>query len=91
MDKKSTLKEALGEMYLKRSSGNTTRLIDTAVQIIFSGYICVVRDHYNRGNDLMANTILFEKIQMRLHLEHQNQVDLFNFDKENLEISLYPF
>ena len=48
------------------ATGNTTRLIDNAIQIIFSGKICVVRD-CGRNQD----SELFEKVVRRLRVEHR--------------------
>lgn len=68
-----------------RQIGNSTRLIDNAIQIIFSGYICVIRDHVNNNR---TNQFLFDKIMGRLESEHRGSVHRLNIDKSNLEISL---
>lgn len=68
-----------------RQIGNTTRLVDTAIQIIFSGYICVVKDHVNNRK---MNEFLFHKILKRLEMEHSGSFNKINIDKINLEISL---
>ena len=48
-----------------RATGNTTRLIDNAIQIIFSGKVCVVRDcGENQDSEL------FKKVLRRLRVEH---------------------
>ena len=73
-----------------RQSGNTTRQIDEAINIIFSGKICVVRDHYMDGNHRQANGILFDKIIDRLWSEYPRLMndDKINSDEMKLEISL---
>ncbi len=50
-----------------RATGNTTRLIDNAIQIIFSGKICVVKDHHKDSN---CDRDLFKKVLRRLRVEH---------------------
>jgi len=52
-----------------RMCGNTTRLIDHAVQIIMSGKICHVLDHHEMGESVAANNKLASKIMYRLHNE----------------------
>jgi hypothetical protein len=53
----------------ERMCGNTTRLIDHAVQIIMSGKICHVLDHHEMGESVTANNKLASKIMYRLHNE----------------------
>ena len=55
-----------------RRSGNTSRLVDRAIQIIFNGDICVVRDHTDNGESKLANHHLMQLILMRLNNEHSS-------------------
>jgi len=50
-----------------RVCGNTTRLIDKAIQMIFSDGGCIVRDYYPNKE---ANVNLFNRIIGRLNSEH---------------------
>ena len=54
-----------------RRDGNTTRLIDNAIQILYSGKVCVVLDHYDDGKYRNSNKLLFEAILKRLTIEHR--------------------
>jgi len=68
-------------------SGNTTRMIDLAIQMLFDGFIVEVKDHYNRGNARFANEKLFDRLLRRLFREHPGQMkDHVKYDKENLTI-----
>lgn len=66
----STLEYAEGTMIYERRRGNTTRLIDAAIQIILSGNICIVQDHKKQGTSYLLNSILAEAIHKRLRNEH---------------------
>lgn len=54
----------------ERRSGNTTRLCDKAIQMLFNGDICVVRDAHRNGECSVANRFLFRKVLQRLFNEH---------------------
>lgn len=71
-----------------RRSGNSTRQIDRAVQIIFSGKVCKVLDHHEMGTNERANKRLFGLIMERICMEHPNVVKHLNIDSGRLEISL---
>ncbi len=58
-----------------RRDGNTTRLVDNAIQIIYSGKICVVLDHHEMGRNKDMNKRLFNLIMQRLQNEHRRAVD----------------
>lgn len=53
-----------------RGTGNTTRQVDLAIQLLFSGYKVEVKDHYNGGELRAANENLFDRILRRLSMEH---------------------
>jgi len=76
------------DVTLVRRDGNTTRLIDKAIQIIFSGDICVVRDHAKSGSDFYCNKELMKKIMKRLQQEHDIEFNYLVIDFDHLEISL---
>lgn len=54
----------------KEKAGNTTRLVDFAIQLVFNGYRVIIKDHKNNGNDSTANDCLYKKILRRLQIEH---------------------
>jgi len=54
-----------------RRMGNTTRLIDSIIQLLFTtDTIILVRDHYQNGADRRANEFLFDRVLKRLASEH---------------------
>lgn len=57
-----------------RRVGNTVRLIDHAIQLLFSGKAIVCCDHYKNGAHDLANKDLFYRILDRLHREHPGLV-----------------
>ncbi len=75
-----------------RRRGNTTRLIDRAIQIIFNGDVCLVQDHHEHGENRLANEFLFDKIVARIKNEHPYilQEGLLNIEKNRLKIYLIP-
>jgi hypothetical protein len=86
----TTLEGMLDKITYKRRDGNTTRLVDNAIQILFNGDICVVLDHHEMGRNSKANKHLFDAILKRLEVEHrwffeQKRVKI---DKNRLEIRL---
>lgn len=54
-----------------RRQGNTTRLVDSAIQDLFSGAKIKVLDHYDNGQNSKANLTLYNKILDRLNFEHK--------------------
>ena len=66
----TTLDGQLVKLTGSRRDGNTTRLVDHAIQILFSGDICVVLDHHEWGMNRMANEHLMNKVLDRLQHEH---------------------
>lgn len=38
-----------------RMSGNSTKIVDNAIQIIMNGHVCVVRDHHENGKSQKSN------------------------------------
>jgi hypothetical protein len=71
MKRESCLYKLRDALTVKRRSGNSTRLIDNAIQIIFSGKVCVVQDHYQHGEIKMINKLLFDRVIKRLESEHR--------------------
>lgn len=84
--KVSTLEGMEDKLLSGRRHGNTTRLIDNAIQIIFSGNICVVEDHHDMGSHKVANKHLFDKILKRLNSEHGRETMYLHYDVSKLEI-----
>jgi len=90
LKKVTTLEGMLDKITYKRRDGNTTRLIDNAIQILFNGDICVVLDHHEMGRSPIANKYLFDSILRRLEVEHRwiFEQKKIKIDKNNFEISL---
>ena len=76
--------------YFKRRAGNTTRQCNFAIEMIMAGYIVEVKDHFQNGENRLANNYLFNKIIDRLKLEHNYQYlidnNILSYCKTNLEI-----
>lgn len=70
-----------------RRSGNTTRLVDTAIQNLFRGETILCLDHNGHNT---ADTTLMEKILRRLSIEHSIDRDevVVNFDKKTIKLKL---
>lgn len=85
----STLDGMEDKITSTRRDGNSTRLVDNAIQIIFSGDICVVKDHVNGGEHIESNKLLFDRILRRIMVEHQfiDRTQLYA-SKNRLEIGL---
>jgi hypothetical protein len=66
--RQSTL-EGVTDTHVRRD-GNTTRVIDNAIQIIFSGKVCIIQDHWQGGTNGDANIDLFKRVVRRLQSEH---------------------
>ena len=71
---KSTLDGAEFLILSGRRMGNTTRLIDYAIQIIFSGETVVIKDHHESGKNYSENKRLFDLIVRRLEIEHPGAI-----------------
>ena len=74
-----------------RASGNTTRQIDAAIQVLFDGKIIMVRDHFELGENRKINRILFDRILDRLSFEHFGGgllTDHLDINTHTLEISI---
>ena len=53
----------------ERRSGNTTRIIDEAIQALFNHGAVIVKDHFDTGKN---NKALIHKIVRRITMEHPN-------------------
>lgn len=75
-----------------RRTGRTTRQIDEAIQVIFSGKEWVAKDHCDNGENHFANSDLFFSVIKRLTNEHNLPTLLtlgpMNINKEKLTIQL---
>lgn len=84
-EKQSTL---IGfEHNLERMTGNSTRQIDLAIQLLFQGKIVKVEDHAAYGRKHI-NDLLFDRILDRLYHEHQHIFDKIKYDRKKHEIEL---
>lgn len=84
---KSTLQDSEELISSVRRSGNTTRLVDKAIQDLFSGCIIKAEDHYERE---VGDRDLYFKILKRLKHEHNlldKDLDL-NFASKTIGIKL---
>ncbi len=70
-----------------RRSGNTTRLIDAAIQNLFRGETILCLDH---AGHLSAHNDLIHRILRRLSIEHSIDGDdvVVNFDKKTIKLKL---
>lgn len=82
-DKTETTLENAKEITRYRRDGNTTRLIDNAIQILFRGKVCVCLDHYEMGRNRNANRDLY-----RLSSEFNLSTKEVRVDINKLEIEL---
>jgi hypothetical protein len=53
-----------------RRCGNTTRLVDHAVQMVFAGKIVVCFDHHEKGENMRENQRLLRLVMERMGREH---------------------
>ena len=70
MNKKVNTLDKFTDYTYGRGTGNTTRLVDHTIQILFEGKECLILDHHEFGNNIAANEILLKKILRRLDIEH---------------------
>lgn len=74
-----------------RKVGNSTRICDHAIQLLFSGHKIQVQDHFENGTNTHSNKLLFTKIMNRLYDEHKLQVKDIEFDMDRLTIKLKDY
>jgi hypothetical protein len=55
-----------------RCSGNSTRIIDHAIQQLFEGKTILVQDIWEEGKNKNVNKDLFDRIIKRINFEHFN-------------------
>lgn len=91
----STLDGMLLELSLERRAGNSTKLIDRAIQILFNGYTVFVQDHWVKSGPEAheaASLDLFQKVLKRLASEHNLDFlikrELIQINKRALTIKL---
>ena len=82
----STLTSMYGFITHNRRDGNSTRLVDNAIQILYDGKVCVVEDHHGLGKNIQANRYLMDKIIHRLSTEH-NLSAMMDEDKIRIDMS----
>ncbi len=75
-----------------RRSGNSTRLIDHTIQLLFSGYRVIVKDHYEGGESFALNLRLYKKIIKRIQMEHlhllENHKLVSTNDNDQIEMEI---
>lgn len=62
---------------LGRRVGNTTRIADNVIQLLFQGGKVLVHDHAYKNRLVNTNCYLFDIIKNRLKFEHN--IDKYNF------------
>ena len=60
-----------------RRIGNTTRIADNAIQLLFEGKKVLVHDHAHKNRLISPNNYLLDMIRERLKFEHN--IDRHNF------------
>lgn len=92
MERKIISTLPITKIYPFRRSGNGVRLIDSAIQIIFEGHICLVQDEFEKGTNNKANKYLFKRVLKRLASEHNLDYLIKNnkikIDNKELTINL---
>jgi len=71
-----------------RRMGNTTRIIDNIIQIIMSGKVCKIEDHYNGR---LARIHLLNRLCERIAMEHHfvwEDVLRIDYNKEFIWIEI---
>lgn len=80
------------EYTYQRRSGNSTRQIDMAINLLFKGSKLEVKDHWEYGSHRKANEDLFRRILKRLQFEHNLDLlikeNKIKIDKYKLTIEL---
>jgi len=72
-----------------RASGNTTRIINFAIEMLFRGITIKVEDHFENGTNSMANRMLADRIISRLISEHFNDdMSRVDFNRSKMTIKL---
>lgn len=69
-EKTETPNDRRMELSLYRRDGNTTRLVDFYIQLLFRGYTVKCLDHHKLGEHRESNERLLNLILRRLALEH---------------------
>ena len=76
------LKQFMGRVYTDRRSGRSTRIIDEAIQALFTKGEVVIRDHYDRTE---VHQQLANRMKRRLDTEHGGR---YKFDPKELKFTL---
>jgi hypothetical protein len=72
----------------ERASGNTTRIINNAIELLFKGVRIEIKDHHENGNSDMANRILADRILKRLQCEKLCSQEWIDFNKGKMTMKL---
>jgi hypothetical protein len=86
------IKSNIDEVYIssERRSGNSTRQVNRAIDLLYDGCIVMVMDHHGNGTVRQSNEYLFYKILKRLDCEHDLKSLIKNksiiIDKQDLTI-----
>jgi len=54
-----------------KAVGNTTRIVDNAIQVLFSGKDITIQDHQLHSREGLADRDLLNRIEQRLRVEHK--------------------
>lgn len=87
--KESTLENPPYISSNERQSGNTTRLVDHAIQLLFQDKIVIVEDNATQYLDTNeADQFLLERILSRLAFEHKIERKDVMLDRVNKKLEL---
>jgi len=67
-----------------RRDGNTTRVIDNIIQMLFDNEIVLCKDHFGKTSP----EVLIKKINKRLQYEHQGQRVIYDSSKNTIKLNL---
>jgi hypothetical protein len=62
----STLHGMEGQITNIRLDGNSTRIVDNAIQLLFQGHVIVCHDHFEYGKNHSLNSFLYKKVLDRI-------------------------
>lgn len=69
---KKEIKNTIDDVVFKpfRGTGNTTRQVNKAIELLFEGYVVEVIDHAREEPSLAFDKALLDRIERRLQSEH---------------------
>lgn len=71
-----------------RMQGNSTRIINNAIELLFKGVKIEIKDHHENGTNNLANHMLADRILRRLQSERLCDHRAIDYDKSKMTIKL---